>query len=168
MQLFLPKFEGTLLLPRIPDGFFERVARRVHEGLLIRGSRNRANYTVQRADRYDVRFAAADVSTAINIGLNEVRVYCVDGQRIGYSVTFWKWTLYVVILCAVIGVLLAAAFFCGRRCAVRRRNGDKRENTCSGECCRFGGSLGRGSSPRCTNGPPPVAWKTFFAMSSPK
>jgi hypothetical protein len=111
MHLFLPKFEGALLLPRIPDGFFERVTRRVHEGLFIRGSRNRANYTVQRAERYDVRFTAADVSTAINVGLNEVRVYRVDDQRIGYSVTFWKWTLYAVVLCAVIGLTMAAAFF---------------------------------------------------------
>jgi len=110
MKWILPQFDGTLTVGRIPDDFFSRIAERVRVGFFVRGNRKRANYSIRRSERYDVHFSAADFLTAFNVGLNEVRVFRVDGERIGYSVTYWRWTLYAVVLSAAIALPMIAGF----------------------------------------------------------
>jgi uncharacterized membrane protein (DUF485 family) len=111
MKWFLPRFTGTMNVGRIPENFFYRMADRVRDGLFVPGSRTRANYAATRSDRYELRFAAGDWWTAINVGLNQVRLFRVDGERIGYEVTYWKWTLYAVGLGALIGLSMIAGLF---------------------------------------------------------
>ena len=107
MRLFLPVFEGRMSLPSIPHDFASRLAERVRTGLLVPGSRRRANYAVQSENRDRIAFRAATFSTAIAVGLNDVVVERRDSTTLSYRVRFWRWTLYGVSLCAVIFVALA-------------------------------------------------------------
>jgi hypothetical protein len=115
MQFFLPVFAGQMSVPGVPSDFSSRLAERVRTGLLVPGSRRRANYTVDSAGSDHLRFRAADLSTAISVGLNEVSVERRDATTISYEVRYWRWTLYCVTLSLLI-VLSAVCvkFFWGQ------------------------------------------------------
>jgi hypothetical protein len=109
-QLFIPTCGGEIDVGKMPADFSRLVAERVKTGLLNPGERARANYRVVHLDDQAVVFEAQDFWTAFNIGLNRVRVYRVDGRRVGYAVEFWNWTFYVAALFAAIALLIAAAW----------------------------------------------------------
>ena len=98
MQLFLPVFTGRISVPGVPADFSARLAERVRTGLLVPGSRRRANYTVDTTGSDRLSFRAADLWTAISVGLNEVSVERRDATTISYEVRYWRWTLYCVVL----------------------------------------------------------------------
>ena len=102
MRVFMPVFAGRISVAGIPADFGPRLAERVRTGLLEPGSRRRANYTVDSAGRDRVRFRAADLSTAISVGLNEVTVERRDATTITYEVRYWRWTLFCVVLSLLI------------------------------------------------------------------
>jgi hypothetical protein len=106
MQFLLPTFEGRITAKGVPHDFASRLAERVRTGLIVPGSRRRANYTIASEGRDRLVFRAADVSTAISVGLNEVEVERRDGATLAYRVRYWRWTLYGVGLCAAICVVL--------------------------------------------------------------
>lgn len=107
LELFRPRFEGSLELPGLPADFADRVAARVESGLLRPGSRQRANYRVTAREPAAVRFGADDFSTAINLGLNAVEVERAGAERLAYRVAFPVWARYVRALSAAIGSVLA-------------------------------------------------------------
>ena len=67
LEFFRPRFEGELELSMVPPDFPTRIAHRVEEGLLRKGSRRRANYRVLERGEHRIRFRADDRSTAINL-----------------------------------------------------------------------------------------------------
>lgn len=111
MISFAPCFEGELELAEVPDDFVARIERRVAEGLLVKGSRQRANYRVRRTDKDEIAFGADDFWTAMNVGLNEVVVRRTGPRTVAYQVTFRAWNRYGVWLCAALGIVgLCVAF----------------------------------------------------------
>jgi hypothetical protein len=121
MPIFLPQFDGRIDDTDIPGDFSRRLEERVRTGLFVPGQRSRANYEVRTLGPR-VLFRAANLATAIAIGLNDVEVEA--GHRsISYHVRFWTWTLYGVALCAVIGASIAAfGLFWGREMWGRPRD----------------------------------------------
>ena len=104
-EFFESRFEGDLELPAVPDDFTVRLADRVKDGLLRRGSRHRANYEVRESSPDGIVFAAADWSTGINLGLNEVAIDRGDGERLHYTVRYPVWARYVRWLSAGIALV---------------------------------------------------------------
>jgi hypothetical protein len=111
MGQLLPRFEGEIEIPSLPPDFPSRMERRVELGLFVKGSRSRANYRVVARDENGVEFQAADVSTAINLGLNDVVLRRSAPGRIAYRVTYRTWTGYVVAIGATVGIVLALGYF---------------------------------------------------------
>ena len=113
MHVLAPEFEGRFAVARIPDDYFQSVARRVKSGLFVPGVRTRAQYEVTRVGSDSLAFRASDLWTAINVGLNEVDLDRDGTTTIRYRVRFRRWNLYAVVLSGVIGALLALGWLLG-------------------------------------------------------
>jgi len=108
MGMFSPAYEGVIELGAVPDDFTERVARRVESGLLVPGSRRRADYVVRSRSQDAVSFAARGFWTAYNVGLNEVELRRDGLHRIAYHGSFRRWAAYAAIHgLALTGAILA-------------------------------------------------------------
>ena len=105
---FRPAFEGVLTLERIPEDWSDRMQRRIDRGLILPGSRNRARYRVESADRDLLTFDAVDWRTAYAIGLNHVELQREGTDTITYRVSFTRWNRIAVAHGALIGIILAA------------------------------------------------------------
>jgi len=110
MKSFLPMFEGSIAAASIPPDFVSRLAERIRTGLIVPGSRRRADYAVASLARDRISFRAASFWTAVSIGLNEVVVER-GSTTISYCVRYWTWTLYCVGGCALLFVLLTVSGF---------------------------------------------------------
>ena len=110
MRWFLPVFERTFTFERIPDDFTRIVTDRVEAGLLSRGNRNRAAYSVRRAEGDSIHFGADDKATAVNIGLNEVVLRRVDSRTVVAHVSYWTWLAFCAALCLSLAVCFLAAY----------------------------------------------------------
>jgi hypothetical protein len=105
--MFSTTFEGCMELEAVPADFTERMAQRVEEGLLYRGSRRRANYSVRHLDRASIHFGADDALTGFNIGLNEVVLRRVDEHRISCRVDYGRWARFATYLSLAVTLPLA-------------------------------------------------------------
>lgn len=110
-SLFRPRFAGRVQLERVPEDFVERLQRRVEEGFLIQGNRLRADYAAH-VEGGAVRIVAGGYWTAINIGLNDVRITKEDENHMTYEVTFGRWMKYAMVLCATIAGIALLALYC--------------------------------------------------------
>jgi len=97
MGLFSPEYRGTIEFKALPDDYTDRIARRVETGLLVAGSRRRANYVVRAKSREAVSFSAVGFWTAYNLGLNEVEVRGAGPNCVDYHGSFRRWALYATI-----------------------------------------------------------------------
>jgi hypothetical protein len=97
MGAFSPVYDGTIEMPAVPDDFAELIARRVESGLLVPGSRRRANYVVRSKSHDAVAFSAVGFLTQYAIGLNEVELRRAGPKRVEYQGSFWRWTLYAAV-----------------------------------------------------------------------
>ena len=107
---FRPEFEGDLAVDQVPEDFFERIRRRVEQGLLPATSRTRVDYHVIAQSRDSIEFEARGFLTAYAIGLNHVELRRADPRTISYHVRFDRWNRYAVFHGALIGLALAIAF----------------------------------------------------------
>src|SRR5207244_9831423 len=105
MSAFSPTYEGTIDVPTLPSDFTDRIARRVETGLLVPGSRRRANYVVSSKSADSVAFTAIGFWTAYNIGLNDVMLQRAGPKRLGSKGRFWCWEPLAVVPAFVIEVL---------------------------------------------------------------
>ncbi len=94
---FSPEYSGTIEFKALPDDYTDRIARRVETGLLVPGSRRRANYVVRAKSREAVSFSAVGFWTAYNLGLNDVEVRGAGPNRVDYHGSFRRWALYAAI-----------------------------------------------------------------------
>ncbi|HEY6866434.1 MAG TPA: hypothetical protein VI792_04200, partial [Candidatus Eisenbacteria bacterium] len=82
---FRPAFEGSVSTDPVPDDFFDRIERRLADGLLVPGSRRRASYRVTTRSADSLEFEAVGFLTAYAIGLNHVRLERTDRTTIAYQ-----------------------------------------------------------------------------------
>ena len=105
---FRPGFEGAVSVERVPDDFFDRMERRLADGLFVPGRRTRASYRVTAKSADSLEFEAEGFLTAYAIGLNHVRLRRTDRTTIGYQVSFARWTRYAVIHGLLVGLAVGA------------------------------------------------------------
>ncbi len=103
-RVFIPRFSGELEFRALPDDLVAALESRIQEGFLVRGNHARSNYRICSPSNDSVTIWADDWWTAINVGLNEVRLRREGDQRITFEVSFWRWTGYV----AMLGMLIFA------------------------------------------------------------
>ena len=109
MTPFSPEYEGSIELPAVPDDFTDRMARRVETGLLLPGSRSRADYVVRSRTRDAITFVARGFWTAYAIGMNEVELRRESLNEIRYHGSFRRWAAYAAIHgLGLSGILLIA------------------------------------------------------------
>ena len=108
MSAFSPTYEGTIDVPTLPSDFTDRIARRVETGLLVPGSRRRANYVVSSKSADSVAFTAIGFWTAYNIGLNDVMLQRAGPKSIGYQGRFWRWATFAAVQAFVIALVILA------------------------------------------------------------
>ena len=111
MSIFSPRCEGSITLDNVPEDFAERMAKRVEEGLLMPGSRKRANYSVRSRDLETIRFGADDRMTAFNIALNEATVPRPNASTLHYDFEYRRWARYVLYLSLAIVAPMALVPF---------------------------------------------------------
>ena len=105
MGVFSPEYTGTIEFEAVPPDFADRMARRVEGGLLVPGSRSRANYVVRSKSTDGISFGAVGFWTAYNLGFNEVELRRTGPTRVLYRGSFRRWAVY-----AAINSFLLAAF----------------------------------------------------------
>ena len=111
----MPHFSGHLALDPLPEDFAARLQRRVENGLLVPGRRDRADYHVMARDRSGIHFVARGFLTTYNLGLNDVSVNRAGGNQVRYEVTFWGWTRLAVLQGLLLGTTLATVYVLSAR-----------------------------------------------------
>lgn len=106
---FHPSFEGVWKPDRLAGDYAERLVDRVRAGLLPVASARRNRYEIVAQAGDCVRFRSTTFWTAINIGWNDVEVRIDNRAGLArFSVRFWPWTRYCVLLGLGLGAIFAA------------------------------------------------------------
>jgi hypothetical protein len=106
---FRPSFEGQIVTDQVTDDLFDRLERRLDDGLFVSGRRNRAHYRVTNRSPETLEFEAEDFFTAYAIGLNHVTLRRTGRDTISYQVSFARWSRYAVIHGALLGLAFVIA-----------------------------------------------------------
>jgi len=101
----IPKTDGTVTIRSSAEQFFEAFRARVAAGLLTGRPHPRSNYLVTEASTAHLEVCAAGWWTAINVGLNRLRLRLLRPGLIRYDVQYWRWARYVLGLCSVPGLV---------------------------------------------------------------
>ena len=70
-NLFSPQFSGRIHVKSSAPAFFAKMKARVDSGLLMGRPHPRSRYAVTSHTQRELAFRAADLKTAINVGLND-------------------------------------------------------------------------------------------------
>jgi hypothetical protein len=108
-MMFLPSLEGSVTIRAPARAFVTAFARRIEAGLFGSAPGPRSRYAVIRADDTGLAFRAIDWPTAMSVGLNDVDL-AVRSDNVRYRVRYPWWTICVLALSALLGVVLAAFF----------------------------------------------------------
>ena len=100
-----PRIRGTVQIRSAPAEFLQAFRQRVTSGLLSGKPHPRSNYVVTQAGRDRLHIHAADWSTAINVGLNEVDLELSWQGTLSYEVRYWRWAAYVLALSGILGTI---------------------------------------------------------------
>jgi hypothetical protein len=111
--MLAPQISGTVPIRASSFQFVEAFQQRVAAGLLTGYPQKRSNYCVISASPDDLHVEAADWSTAISVGLNDITLRLPHPGSVHYDVRYWRWASYAIGLSGVMGliglVLLLAA-----------------------------------------------------------
>lgn len=107
---FVPVFEGELEVSTPAEEALAAVADAVRSGCFMPGTASRTRYLILQDAPGRLRFVSENFPTSIAVGLNDVLVETRGGDRLRYSVTFFRWFYYVLALCWGIGGMQAFAF----------------------------------------------------------
>ena len=102
-MVFAPRIEGVVPARSSPGQFVAAFRRRVVNGLLLGQPSPRSNYHIVEDGADTVRVRAADSSTAINVGLNDLELRCAPSGSVQFRVQYWRWAAYVLGLSGVLG-----------------------------------------------------------------
>jgi hypothetical protein len=106
---FRPHVEGEVQVDLVPDDFWERMERRIANGLLVPGERSRANYRVVTKTSGALEFEAVGFLTEYAIGLNRVQLRRTSRATIAYVVDFPRWTRDAVLHGLILGAAIGGA-----------------------------------------------------------
>jgi hypothetical protein len=105
-----PGFAGRTRIASPAGRFLDGMDARVKAGLLSGTPHRRSRYQTTSRTQHELAFRAADVATAINVGLNDVVLRAISDHEVEYTVSYRRWAAYVIGLGALIGVVIIAAF----------------------------------------------------------
>ena len=100
-----PIIQGTCSIKSPAPEFFARMKQRVAAGLLSGRLQSRSNYIITQVEPTLLRIRAADWSTALNVGLNELELHVTQPGQVRYHVRYWRWAGYAIGLSAVLGAI---------------------------------------------------------------
>ncbi len=111
---FSPQFSGKIRIKSSGPAFLEKMKARIQSGLLMGRPHPRSRYAVTTHTARELAFRAADMKTAINVGLNDAVLRVATNNEIEYSVTYKRWAAYCVGVGLVIGTALVAMLLWSR------------------------------------------------------
>jgi hypothetical protein len=107
-MIFAPVVDGRTPLRSHGQAFLSGFESRVAAGLLSGRPHPRSVYTVTATDSGHIHIRAANSSTAVNVGLNEVDLSVPESGVVRYRVEYRRWAKFVVGLGCVLGIIGAA------------------------------------------------------------
>jgi hypothetical protein len=99
-----PRIEGVVPIRSSAWQFVPAFRHRAAAGLLLGRPHARSNYQVVEEGADVLRIRAADYWTAIAVGLNDLELRLPSSGRVQYRVLYWRWALYALGLCGVLGL----------------------------------------------------------------
>jgi len=99
--------EGSATIKAQPRSFIDTFVQRIEKGLFP-GSRSRNRYQVTQQSGDALSFRAVNWWTAIAVGLNDVQLTADPGGAVRYNIRYPRWSAYVIIAGAVLGVIFMA------------------------------------------------------------
>lgn len=104
-MLLAPRIEGTLPIRSPAAAFLQAFSRRAESGLLTGRPQPRSSYAATAVSDGGLRIRAADWSTAISVGLNDLELRPAHDGAVRYRLQYWRWTCYAVGLSGVLGAI---------------------------------------------------------------
>lgn len=104
-MMLTPHITGTVPIRASAVQFGQAFQRRVAAGLLMGRPHPRSNYRVINAGASGLDVCAADWSTAISVGLNDIELRLPAAGSVNYHVRYWRWASYVLGLSGVMGLI---------------------------------------------------------------
>jgi hypothetical protein len=90
-MMLTPHITGTVPIRASAVQFVQAFQQRVAAGLLIGRPHPRSNYRVINAGASGLDVCAADWSTAISVGLNDIELRLPAAVSVNYHVRYWRW-----------------------------------------------------------------------------
>jgi hypothetical protein len=104
-RMLTPSIAGAVPIRASAVQFVGAFQQRVAAGLLMGHPHPRSNYRVISAGADELRVCAADWSTAINVGLNDIELRLPRAGSVHYQVRYWRWASYVLGLGGALGLV---------------------------------------------------------------
>jgi len=104
-MIFKPEIQGAVPIRSAPEAFLDGFRQRISAGLLTGRPHPRSNYRIGKTGPGCVVVHAADWSTAINVGLNELELHIPQRRSVSYRVRYWRWLQYAVALSGLLGLI---------------------------------------------------------------
>ncbi|NQU47368.1 MAG: hypothetical protein HQ519_01875 [Planctomycetes bacterium] len=99
-----PHIESTLPIKATSSCFIAALRERIQNGLVSGQPRSRSNYSITESTPGTIRIQAVGWWAAINIGLNDLNLNLSESGRVHFRIYFWRWAIYCLLLCFVIGL----------------------------------------------------------------
>jgi hypothetical protein len=110
MMWFNPRVEGTDAIRAEPRAFLSSFAGRIETGLFPGAPASRNMYAVTRRAGDALTFRSTNWLTSFNVGLNDVDLSVSADRRVRYTIEYWRWAKYAILLSGALGVVLIAFF----------------------------------------------------------
>jgi hypothetical protein len=104
-MIFRPEIHGAVPIQSAPPAFFEAFGERISAGLLTGRPHARSNYRIRETGPDRIVVHAADWSTAINVGLNELELRVRQRGSVDYRVQYWRWLQFGLALGGMLGLI---------------------------------------------------------------
>jgi hypothetical protein len=101
----IPEIEGTVSIASSSERFLQACRQRVAAGFLTGRPHPRSHYVVSAAGHDHLDIHAADWWTAVNVGLNTVKLRYVHPGAVHYHVEYWRWSRFVLGLSGGLGLI---------------------------------------------------------------
>jgi hypothetical protein len=101
---FAPRIEGVVPIRSSAEQFAAAFRERVTGGLVFGRPHARSKYQIVEDGGGILRVVAADFSSALNVGLNDVQLRIRSGS-VEFRVEYWRWASYAVGLAGALGII---------------------------------------------------------------
>lgn len=107
---WIPHIEGALPIQAPNARFIAALRQRVENGLFTGQHGAREHYEIVKSDPEFIRVRAVGWWTAINVGLNDLKLNFSESGKLQFRLSYWRWAAYCIVHCAVLGLAGAASF----------------------------------------------------------